>query len=297
MFKRSKFLIYQALIGIFLFAFATAKSVADSFDRDGYLQSLKRSHIWLDYYPVNYEPSGISSLFNSKRIDVLIAREDKKPIYPKYAIIGMPGGEGLAHIELKPINNQSDSWASGSWHPVREVVQSFWAWGFPERARDLFIDEDFIFVYTDATSNVEKVNALVAQLQKSFPKIQIYIHGISRGTYSSMSLGESLDGKVAGFIHSSAMNVIASYRTDNKKSRHLLVHHRKDACDGTLLASSEINRDRYGTELILIDNDITSDTGDTACGPFTYHGFFMADQQAVDLIKAWVKKSDLSSNY
>lgn len=268
----------------------TINAFAEGFDRDFYLQSLKRENIWLEYYPVYYEPSGLFSFFDNGRIDVLISRQNKKPIYPKYAVIGFPGGEGLAHIELK------QSWSdgnriSGTWNPAYDVISSFWAWGFPERARDLFIDDDFIFAYTDTTSNVPKVSALIEQLQKTFKNIKIYIHGISKGTYASMSLGDSLDGKVAGFIHSSAMNAIQSYRTDNKKSRHLLLHHKKDACDGTLLSSSEINRERFGTELIIIDNDIEVETGDKDCGPFTYHGYFKADEQAVNAIKTWIRKN------
>ena len=75
-----------------------------------------------------------------------------------------------------------------------------------------------------------------------------------------MALAAPLDGKVAGFVHSSSMSAISGFDTRPFKSRHLIVLHRGDVCRVTLPSAGEASHRKFGTELIEMD-------GGKATGP------------------------------
>jgi hypothetical protein len=140
-------------------------------------------------------------------------------------------------------------------------------------------------VSMDATTTPERVMAIVDSLQSRFGLLKVYIAGNSLSSASTMTLGERLDGRVAGFIHTSSVNAIASYDTRRFRSRHLMVAHRRDACSATVPSSAQHAHDVYGTDLILIDGGVSVGK---ACEAVAHHGFNGVEPETVAKIVAWM---------
>src|SRR5499427_976325 len=136
---------------------------------------------------------------------------------PAYAVILMPGGLGVLsprlHTDGSVAFNMGDN--------------------FAVRVRGLFAEGPFVAATTDRTSTPDRILAIVADLQRRYPGVKVYVLGFSSSTQSTMALAKPLDGKVAGFVHSSSMNDIASLDPRSLKSRHLNVVHKEDICPAT----------------------------------------------------------------
>jgi hypothetical protein len=187
---------------------------------------------------------------------------------PRYAVILMPGGAG--HLDPR-MQDGKLVFASGG--------------NFLIRSRELFADGSFVAASTDATSTPARVMAIVQDLEGRYGKISVYLIGTSRSTEATMALSKPLDGLVAGFVHTSSMNSIASFDARNFKSRHLIVHHDKDVCRVTRLSASESSHKSYGTELIVVEGGTS--VGDD-CEAYAHHGYNGVEKATVDKIKAWV---------
>jgi hypothetical protein len=111
--------------------------------------------------------------------------------------------------------------------------------------------------------------------------------GTSRSTDATMALAKSLDGQVAGFIHSSSMNGIGSFDPRGARSRNLIVLHVKDACRQTNPSNGRASNQKFGTELIEMNGGIS--TGDD-CEAYAYHGYNGIEKDTVDRMKAWMAK-------
>ena len=193
------------------------------------------------------------------------------PTPVKFVAILMPGGVG----RLEP-------------HMESGQLQFLSTSNFLIRSRGLFADNEFAAASTDATYSAERMQAIVDDIHMRFAEAEIYIVGTSRSTYATMRLAEPLDGKVAGFIHTSSMDGIASFDTRNFKSRHLLVSHKDDSCRVTHPASAESAHEKYGTSLIVMEGGIT--TGDP-CEAAAHHGYNGIENETVERIKAWIRNS------
>ena len=193
-----------------------------------------------------------------------------KPGTPAYAVILMPGGRGVVNPRLE--GGKLTFQGGGN---------------FLIRSRERFADGRFVAVSTDATTTPDRMLAIVRDLEKRYGRIAIYVVGTSRSTEATMALARSLDGQVAGFIHSSSMNGIATFDPRGMKSRNLIVLHVKDACRVTSPSSGMASHNKYGTELIQMDGG--KSTGDD-CEAYAYHGYNGIEQETVDRIKAWIAK-------
>jgi len=193
-----------------------------------------------------------------------------KPGTPAYAVILMPGGQGRVN-------------------PRMEGAKLVFAGGgnFLIRSRELFADGRFVAVSTDATSTPDRMLAIVHDLEARYGKIPIYLIGTSRSTEATMTLAKSLDGMVAGFIHTSSMNGVAGFDPRGLKSRNLIVLHTMDACRVTSPSSGMASHRKYSTELIEMSGG--KSTGDD-CEASAHHGYNGIEQQTVDAIKAWIAK-------
>ena len=189
---------------------------------------------------------------------------------PAFIVILMPGGVGVVAPEMK--EGKIVMRAKGN---------------FLIRSRALFADHDFAAVSTDATSSPERMTAILEDLGRRFPKAAVYIIGTSRSTYATMRLAESMDGRVAGFVHTSSMNTIAVFDPRALKSRNLIVHHRNDTCRVTGYASALSAHERHGAELITMEGGISE--GDT-CEAYAHHGYNGIEKQTVERIKAWIRR-------
>jgi hypothetical protein len=156
------------------------------------------------------------------------------------------------------------------------------------RSRELFADGRFVAASTDATSTPDRMLAIVSDLEKRYGRIAIYIIGTSRSTEATMALARPLDGRVAGFVHSSSMSGIASFDPRGLKSRNLIVLHVKDACRVTSPSAGVASNRKFGTELIEMNGGTS--TGDD-CEAYAYHGYNGIEKETVDRIKAWIARA------
>jgi hypothetical protein len=187
---------------------------------------------------------------------------------PRYAVILMPGGNGI--LDPRISNGKLVMRAGGN---------------FLIRSRALFATGPFVAASTDATTSPDRILAIVGDLQRRFGPIKVYVIGTSRSTEATMALAAPLDGRVAGFVHSSSMGGIAGFDPRKFRSRHLIVLHRRDACRVTRPSAGEASHRDFGTELIEMDGGRS--TGDD-CEAFAYHGYYGIEAQTVDRIKAWI---------
>ena len=187
---------------------------------------------------------------------------------PAYAVVLMPGGSGVMNPRI----------ANG------KLVFGFGG-NFLIRSRELFADGRFVAASTDATSTPARILAIAQDLERRFGKIAVYVIGTSRSTEATMILAAPLDGQVAGFVHTSSMNTIATFDPRKFRSRHLVVYHRMDACRVTKPSSSADSRSSYGTETIEMEGGTS--TGDD-CEARSYHGYNGIEAATVDKIKVWI---------
>jgi hypothetical protein len=193
-----------------------------------------------------------------------------KPGTPAYAVILMPGGRGI----LDPRQEGT------------KIVMSAGG-NFLIRSRELFADGRFVAAPTDATSTPDRIMAVVRDLKARYGNIAVYVVGTSRSTEATMVLAKSLDGQVAGFVHSSSMNAIGSFDPRGARSRNLIVLHVKDACRQTSPSNGRASNQKFSTELIEMDGG--KSTGDD-CEAYAYHGYNGIEKDTVDRIKAWIAR-------
>jgi hypothetical protein len=188
---------------------------------------------------------------------------------PAYAVILMPGGVGVLSPHLH--TDGSVAFSNGD--------------NFAVRVRGMFAEGPFVAATTDRSSTPDRILAIVADLQRRYPGVKVYVLGFSLSTQSTLALAKSLDGKVAGFVHSSSVKDIASLDPRGLKSRHLIVAHKEDVCPVTPPSSGMASNRKYGTTLIVME-------GGTAvgyeCGPVAHHGFYGVERETVDKIKQWI---------
>ena len=187
---------------------------------------------------------------------------------PRYAVILMPGGAGILNPRMKG---------------TRLILSM--SGNFLIRSRELFASGPFAAASTDATSTPERMMAVVEDIERRYGKIAIYVIGTSRSTESTMALARPLDGKVAGFVHSSSMNAISSFDTRGFKSRHLVVIHAQDACRATRPSAGAGTHRNYGTDLITMEGGTS--IGDD-CEAYAHHGYRGIEKETVEKIKAWI---------
>lgn len=190
---------------------------------------------------------------------------------PAYAVILMPGGAGILSPRLN--SNGRVAFNMGG--------------NFLIRSGALFGSGPFVAASTDVTSTPGRILAISADLQRRFGPLKVYVAGTSRSTEATMKLAGPLDGRVAGFVHSSPMNAIASFDPRRFTSRHLIVVHRRDACRVTLPSNGEASHRSYGTELIVMDGG--KSTGED-CEAFSHHGYNSIEAETVEKIKAWIAR-------
>jgi hypothetical protein len=156
------------------------------------------------------------------------------------------------------------------------------------RSRELFAGPQFVVASTDATSTPSRIKAIMQDLEKRYGKIAIYVIGTSRSTEATMSLAKSLDGQVAGFVHSSSMSSISGFDTRGLKSRQLIVLHKMDACRVTSPSAGIANHNKYGTDLIEMDGGKSTEDD---CEAFAHHGYYGIESNTVAKIEAWILAS------
>jgi hypothetical protein len=206
--------------------------------------------VWADDQSVSAKTAGGSS------VSYLLTTTSTQTA--AYGVILMPGGKGI----MFPQNGN-----------------------FLIRSRAIFAEGPFVAASTDATRDPDRIMAIVADLQRRYPGIKVYVVGTSNSSGATMALAPLLDGRVSGFVHTSSSNAIASFDPRGLKSRNLIVVHKKDACQGTKPSNGMASNRKYGTPLIEMDGGTS--TGDD-CEAYAYHGYRGIERETVDKIKQWI---------
>jgi hypothetical protein len=190
------------------------------------------------------------------------------PATIRYAVILMPGGNGRLNPRMEGANL---ALAGGG--------------NFLIRSRELFADSQFVAASTDATATPDRIMAIVRDLDRRFGTLAVYVIGTSRSTESTMALSKPLDGRVAGFVHTSSMNAISSLDPRGLKSRQLVVAHKLDACRVTSPSGAAASHAKFGTDFIEMEGG--KSTGDD-CEAYAHHGYYGIEKETVDKIKNWI---------
>jgi len=189
---------------------------------------------------------------------------------PRYALILFPGSSGVVDPHMEDgilVYSAKDN--------------------FLLRARTFVVDDEFVTVATNATQSEDRIQGVIDDLMKRFPNVKIYLVGTSRGTFDTMALAEYLSDKIAGEIHTSSMQSIASFDARKYPNRHLVVHHRHDTCKETPFASAESSHTQYGNDFIVMDGGVSIGN---PCKSFANHGYNGIERETADAIKKWIKQ-------
>jgi len=197
---------------------------------------------------------------------------------PKYVVILMPGGDGKLTPKASP-DGQGVLFSKKD--------------NFAIRIRNLIADHEFVTAETDSTvyiSSVERVHAIIEDLQYRYPKAKIYLLSTSRGSKTIQALSNEMDGMIAGFINTSSLSSVnLALDTRGLKSRYLLVHHKYDGCRSTGYDGAVYNHEKFGTDLITMEGGTTAGN---VCGPMAHHGYLGIESETVEKIKAWIKQDE-----
>lgn len=195
---------------------------------------------------------------------------DSRSASPKYVVILFPGGSG--EVDPRMMNGKLVYRAKNN---------------FLLRSRPFLVDDDFAAVATNATSSPQRVQALVDDLNRRFPRAAIYLMGTSRGTLDTLALADYLSTRIAGEIHTSSFAAVASLDATKYKNRQLLVHHQDDGCRATPAGAAQRAHERYGTALILMRG---GNAEGNPCQPFGHHGYNGIEKETIDAIKQWIRQ-------
>ena len=191
---------------------------------------------------------------------------------PRYVIILFPGGMGTVNPRME--DGKLTYAARGN---------------FLVRSRKFIVDDEFSTVLTNASPNEERIQVILDDLKNRFPTARIYLMGTSRGTFDTLQLAEYLSDKIAGEIHTSSLDRIASFNAKKYKNRHLVVHHKRDRCFTTPFNRAQYSHEQYGNDFIAMEGG--TETGDPCHGP-SHHSYNGIEKETIDAIKQWIKQGD-----
>lgn len=163
-------------------------------------------------------------------------------------------------------------------------------WGMPDEFR--FSREHLV-----------DIQAVVADLQKRFPDLPVFLIGTSRGSLSAASVGARMDAEIAGVVLTSSM-----FRATSPRGREsgpglsrfdfatikvpvLVVHHREDACPVAPYGDAASLAKMFPLVSVKGGLPPTSD----ACEPMSPHGYLGREPETVEAIVNWMLKRPYAS--
>ena len=189
---------------------------------------------------------------------------------PRYVLILFPGGSGRVDPRMQD----------------GELVYGFKG-NFLVRSRTFFVDDEFATVTTNSSQSEARIQAVLDDLKRRFPAAQVYLVGTSNGTAGTMALAGYLSERIAGEIHTSSRGEIETFDPRRYRNRHLIVHHKRDACRGTPFYAAQAAHERFGTEFIAMDGGRSVGH---PCEALAYHGYNGIEGETVSAIKNWIRQ-------
>ena len=142
------------------------------------------------------------------------------------------------------------------------------------------------------------ISAVIADLEKRFPRVPLFLVGTSRGTISAAALGARLGERVAGVVLTSSMfrSVPRKYKEPGPglskfdfatiKTPLLIVHHVSDQCEFTPYNDAVRLSEKY--PLISVSGGSSPKSG--PCDAFSQHGYLGKESETVEQIVNWMLK-------
>ena len=142
------------------------------------------------------------------------------------------------------------------------------------------------------------ISAVIADLEKRFPGVPLFLVGTSRGTISAAALGARLGQRAAGAVLTSTMfrqtprnskepgQGLSQFDFSTIKVPLLFVHHVSDQCVSTPYGDAARLSDKY--PLITVFGGAPPRSG--PCDAFSQHGFLGKESETVEEIVNWMLK-------
>jgi len=155
--------------------------------------------------------------------------------------------------------------------------------------------------FRTAEAHATDVAAVMTVLRQLAP-VPLWLVGTSKGTVSAVNVAARLKtGGPDGIVLTSSITRTAQQTSETVfdaglsevRVPTLVVHHEQDACVVTPAADAQglIGRVRAPRkELRVIQGGAGGASGETACGPFSAHGYFGVDGEVVKVIADWIRQ-------
>ncbi len=192
---------------------------------------------------------------------------------------------------------------------------------FLVRSRGEFVDRGVSTVIVDAPSDQQNgygmshefrfgqdhfkdITAVVADLQKRFSAVPMFLVGASRGTLSAASLAARLGQQISGVVLTATMFNPTGRRSPSPspglskfdlgtiKAPLLLVHHVDDRCNVTPYGGAASFAQRYA--LISVLGGLPAKSSE--CEALSAHGFYGKERETIEEIVNWMLKKPFRTN-
>jgi hypothetical protein len=191
---------------------------------------------------------------------------------------------------------------------------------FPVRARGQFVKRGVVAAIIDAPSDRQSgfgmsdefrfsekhftdISAVVADLEKRFRGVPLFLIGTSRGTVSVAALAVKFGQQIAGVVLTSTMfretgpqakqpgPGLSRFDFKTIKIPLLFVHHASDRC--VVTPYGEAARLAKDYPLITVSGGLPPKSDE--CEPFSAHGYYGKESETVEQIVNWMLKKPFRS--
>jgi hypothetical protein len=226
----------------------------------------------------------------------------KAPENPQALAVLFPGNVGLIHLRKK--GNRIE----------------FGTRNFLVRTRDEFVKRGVVAAVVDAPSDRQSgfgmsdefrfsdkhftdISVVVADLEKRFPGVPLFLIGTSRGTVSVAALAVKFGHQIAGVVLTSTMFRETGTRAKDPgpglsrfdfktiKVPLLFAHHASDRC--VVTPYGEAARLSKAYPLITVSGGLSPKSAE--CEPFSAHGYYGKESETVEEIVNWMLKKPFRS--
>jgi len=224
------------------------------------------------------------------------------PKKPQAIAVLFPGSGGLIRLRTE---NEQIKFGMGNF--LVRSRSEFTKRGVVAAVIDAPLDQQSGWGMTDEFRFSEQhstdISAVVADLNKRFPGLPLFLVGTSRGAVSTAPLAAKFGQQVAGVVLTSTMFRQTGIRSNEPgpglsrfdfttiKIPLLFVHHVSDQCAATPYGDAQRLSDKYPLISVLGGLPAKSDP----CEAFSQHGYYGKESETVEEIVNWMLKKPFRS--
>jgi len=219
------------------------------------------------------------------------------PENPQAITLLFPGSGGFIQLrkEEEQINFDNDNFLVRSRHEflTRGVIAAILDAPTDQQGGSGMSDE-----FRRGGEHFTDVRAVVADLNKRYPALGVFLIGTSRGSVSAAAVGARFGAPIAGVVLTASMfrqagrNAkepgigLSRFDFSTIKAPLLFVHHVGDQCSVTPYGDAARLAEKY--PLITVFGGSPPQSG--PCDPFSAHGFFGKESETIEQIVNWMLK-------